>query len=404
MPHAQNFSSGIDSQQLAPPQPSSRGSLRTYIDRNTGRTIRQLTDLPTGAQIPYFRLPMHVPGGYLLIHAGHPSYCFALIHPESGELRPLYGLQDYIKLSTATGDLFYRTYDPASGQPRAIWVVRLPDGTPRKIADLPEVLPGHISDITCDGKTLILFTSINDGPPPPSPATMNVSHLWQYILRPRHGSMWTCNLETQKLTLCLETKGVATFHHDAHYTDPTLFRYALDNWEGDHQRVFSMRVDGSDNRPLPPQKVGELVTHEWWWPGGKHMGFTFQNRVNDATAYHKPWCEYADAPTQLGVCDLSGKITYLSDPINHYHTHLYTSLDGKYALGEGTDGHSFAYAAPFSFSNTKVDFVPLATIDQAYVPFRGQQVHTQMSADNRWLLFNNLVGSHLQVFAVEVDI
>ena len=404
MPHAQHLSypGSHTSADLSPPRASARGSLRTFADRNTGRTIRQLTDLPTGGFVGYFRHPRHVPGGFILIETGHPAYSFALLHPDSGDLRPLHGIHHYLKLSTATGILYFLTYDRTTGQPKSVNSIQLPDGKATLVADLPEKLPGRINDITCDGRHLILSLGINDAPSP-LPTSLNVSDFWQYILRPRHGAMWTHDLHTNKTTLVLETTGVTPFHQDTHYTDPTLFRYALDNWEGDHQRVFSMRVDGSDIRPLPPQKRGELVTHEWWWPGGKLMGFTFQDRRNDPSAYLKPWCEYAECPTQLGVCDLNGKITYLSDPVNHYHTHLYTSQDGNYLVGEGTDGHSFAYAAKFSFNSTKIDYIPLATIDTPYVPFRGQQVHTELSADNRWLLFNNLVGSHHQVFAVEVD-
>lgn len=391
--------------ELPIPRASARGSIRTFTDKNTGRTIRQLTDLPNGGFIGYFRHPRHVPGGYLLIHAGHPSYSLALLHPDSGELRPIYGVHHYLKMRTSDGTLFYLTYDKATRQPVAVWSIQLPDGTPKLVAELPANLPGGISDITCDGRYLILSISVSEATSPiPIPTTMNLEHFWQYILRPRHGFMWTHDLHTGKTTLVLETKGVSPFHQDSHYSDPTLFRYAIDNWEGDYQRVYSMRVDGSDIRPLPPQKRGELVTHEWWWPGGKFMGFTYQDRKNDPSAYLKPWCEYAEARTQLGVCDLSGKITYLSDPVNHYHTHLYTSQDGNFLVGEGTDGHSFAYAARFSFSSTKIDYIPLATVDTPYIPFRGQQVHTEMSADNRWLMFNNLVGNQYQVFAVEVDI
>ena len=37
--------------------------MKTWIDENTGRRIRQLTDFPEGASLPYFRCPRHLPDG-----------------------------------------------------------------------------------------------------------------------------------------------------------------------------------------------------------------------------------------------------------------------------------------------------------------------------------------------------
>ena len=78
------------------------------------------------------------------------------------------------------------------------------------------------------------------------------------------------------------------------------------------------------------------------------------------------------------------------------------SPDGTWVCGEGTDGHSFAYAAPFSMSNTKVDFKPYATIHTPYIPSAAQGVETGFSADNKWLVYNDTIDGKLQVCAVEV--
>ena len=50
--------------------------------------------------------------------------------------------------------------------------------------------------------------------------------------------------------------------------------------------------------------------------------------------------------------------------------------------------------------------IPLATIHTAYVPFRGQGVDCNFSADGRWLIYADKLdpeGPH-QLFAVEVDL
>jgi len=148
----------------------------------------------------------------------------------------------------------------------------------------------------------------------------------------------------------------------------------------------------------------EMITHEFWWPGGRHIGYTYQDRRGDPTLYERPWCEYAPVATRLGIADLDGREVYLSDPLNCYHSHLFVSPQGDWVCGEGTDGHSFAYAAPFSWKSAAVDLVPMATIHTPYVPFRGQGVETGFSADSRWLIFNDTVEGRRQVCAVKADV
>lgn len=95
---------------------------------------------------------------------------------------------------------------------------------------------------------------------------------------------------------------------------------------------------------------------------------------------------------------------YLSDPLNHYHSHLFISRDAKWVIGDGTDDHSFVYIAPFSFDSTKVDFVPLATVHTPYVPFAGQGVDACITPDSRWMLYNDTVDGKKQVCAVAFDL
>ena len=141
------------------------------------------------------------------------------------------------------------------------------------------------------------------------------------------------------------------------------------------------------------------MTHEFWWPTDGLIGYTFQDRRTDPTIHAKPWAEYSPIPTQLGLAGRDGNEVYLSDPLNCYHTHLYASRDGRWVSGEGTDNHCSVYAAPFSRSSRKVDLKPLATIHTPYIPFRGQQVDCDFSADSKWLLYGNTVAGGHQVLA-----
>jgi hypothetical protein len=216
--------------------------------------------------------------------------------------------------------------------------------------------------------------------------------------------MWAYRLDTGARTLLDETEGLLNTHHDASPTDPGLLRYALDMFEGLGQRMWTMRTDGSARTPIRLQSKFEVITHEFWWPDGSRIAYTYQDRRGDPTFFDLPWCEYAATPTRLGLAGLDGRELYLSDPLNHYHTHLFVSADGRWLCGEGTDGHSFVYAAPFSTASTRIDLAPLATVHTPYVPFRGQHVEAGFSHDNQWLLFNDLIQGHFQICAVRMDV
>jgi hypothetical protein len=80
----------------------------------------------------------------------------------------------------------------------------------------------------------------------------------------------------------------------------------------------------------------------FWWPDGRLIGYTYQDRRGDTTIRELPWGEYSPCPTHLGIAGLDGAECYLSDPLNCYHSHLFVSPDGQWVCGEGTDGFSFA--------------------------------------------------------------
>jgi hypothetical protein len=150
-----------------------------------------------------------------------------------------------------------------------------------------------------------------------------------------------------------------------------------------------------------------MVTHEFWWADPRFIGYTYQDRRKDPTLKTHHWAEYTTCPTRLGIADLSGREIYLSDPLNSYHSHLYRSPDGRLVSGEGTDGNSFICAAEFSWQSTRLAMQPLATIHTKYVPFRGQGVDCNFSANGKWLIYaDKLDGDDkpYQLYAVKVEL
>jgi len=393
---------------------------RSWIDENTGRRVWQLTDEPNGAAIGYFRHTRHLPDGRMLIHARGQwgagpgrmgSLC--ILDPESGELQPLPLRGRYLRVRIEDGRVWYLQRPPGLEMPtdrklwrmgpRDLYTMQLPDGEPQLVAHLPEEIARHVSDITCDGSTLILEERYGERVESPV-GSSDIEKMWAHFNRPRNGAVFAYDIATGTRRTLVETQNVSTFHVDTSPADPTLVRFAHDMLECTGQRMFTVRTDGSDLHPIRVQEMGEMITHEFWWGDPNFIGYTYQDRRGDTTIHDIPWCEYAPVTTHLGISNLKGEEVYLSDPLNSYHSHIYVSRNGDLVSGEGTDGNSFVFAAPFSWDNNKVDFQALATVHTQYHPMSGQGVDADFSADGKWLLYNDTIDGKIQVCRVRVDL
>ncbi|OGV74747.1 MAG: hypothetical protein A2340_08700 [Lentisphaerae bacterium RIFOXYB12_FULL_60_10] len=392
-------------------------TVRTFKDENTGREIRQLTQFEHGASLGYFRMFRQLPDGRILAGAQHDTGYLIAIEPGSGTIELLPYRFGIMKLRERDGHAWFLKTSRPPGEPRKtsirkstgreLWQVELPSGQPEKVCDIPDDLPGAIEDITIDGLHLVSCLNEQDLTQTPIPTTKDVDSINRYFARPRHGSIWTFNRETGAIRKIHETDGMCPSHLDTSPRDPTLFRFCHDMPDAQGQRVWTMHMDGTGKTAIRPQAFGEMVTHEFWWSDPDFIGYTYQDRRNDPTLKTHHWAEYSLAKTRFGLSDLSGREIYLSDPLNSYHSHIYRSQDGRLISGEGTDGNSFVGAALFSLTNPRLDMVPLATIHTPYVPFRGQGVDCNFSADGRWLIYadkHDGPDKPHQLFAVRVDL
>ncbi|NQU11246.1 hypothetical protein HQ590_10675 [bacterium] len=228
-----------------------------------------------------------------------------------------------------------------------------------------------------------------------------------YLSRPRRGAIWVCRLDSGAFWKIHETDGLCPSHLDTSPVDPTLLRFCHDMPDAQGQRIWTIRIDGTGLLPIRRQAFGEMVTHEFWWADPRFIGYTYQDRRQDPTLRTHHWAEYSTAVTRFGIANLAGQEVYLSDPLNSYHSHLYRSPDGRFVSGEGTDGNSLICAAAFSWETTRLKMTPLATIHTTYVPFRGQGVDCNFSADGGWLVYADQRdgdGNPHQLFAVKVDL
>jgi hypothetical protein len=366
----------------------------TSQDPETGRTVRQLTDHPKGVIMGYFRVPKHVPGGWLIVRLS------LAIHPESGRVRELpLNRFHLLHLNEQTGQGWL--YDPAQ---REIWSVDFPFGLPRKVGTLPGDWPQnrHPVAVTCEGGQVIAAENVSEAID--IPRERDPVSLWRYFNRKRSGSLWAWDLHTEQLTRLAHFDTLAIGHILPSPTHPEWIAFSADSYEAVGQRIWAVQTDGSHFHAVRPQERGEWISHEFWMPDGLTLGYKYQDRRQDPELMDVPWAEYAKVPTHFGLAAVEGSEIFLSAPLNHYHSHVMSSPDSSHLLGEGTDGHPYIYAARLDRTSPRVDFIPQARLHTPYVPTAGMYVNGYFSNDNRWILYSDRIGSSFQIYAVEVAV
>lgn len=382
------------------------------VDENTGREVRQLTSLPQGALVPYFRRTRTLPDGRIValyVPEGLPfvplNFHVVIVDPESGDLEfPKERVGSYLRI-LSDGRAAFSTGDPD----REIWAMSLPDGVPELLGRIDEEMPadtefpGYLHDVTCDGRTVVAVATHIAAPVSAFPDDLNhPGGFWYYIYRPRSGDLYTYDLKDNTSTLCAHFDRHSFQHVDPSPTDPTLIKFAKDDLCVFDQRAWTVRADGSDLRKIKVQKKGEWVHHEFWLPDGQHIGYKYVDRRNDPTVHELPWGELAPRPLQLGIADVSGKEVYLSDPLCCFQSHLNISPNCDMVSGEGTLDHDFVYAAQFSWSDYKIDLQPVVTTHTPYSLGLAQTVDAAFTPDSKWIIYNDTVDGKFQVFAVRL--
>lgn len=373
--------------------------MKSWIDENTGRRIRQLTEYAEYARVPYFRCPRHFPDGRVLVRGQHATGLFAALDIATGDLQYIADERgSMIRWRETDGCAWY--YDRET---REMLERRLPDGTSTVIGRLDPAVAGDVHDITCDGRTLI--GAACEGEQLEIDAIFGTDYraFWRYLYRQRSAVVWAYDLVDNRYTEILTMPDYCPTHIDTSPVDPSLLKYARDGVALYDQRAFAMRIDGTEDHKIRPQQPGEWVHHEFWWPGAQLIGYKYLDRRNDPTGHTQPWGEYAPVPLHLGIADLTGREVYLSDPLDHYQSHLNVSPDARFITGEGTHNHSFVSAAPFDMASTQVAFQALATIHTPYTPSSAQGVECGVTPDARWVVYNDTVDGHMQVCAVALD-
>lgn len=165
---------------------------------------------------------------------------------------------------------------------KAYYLVAIPDGTLRKVADAPgDITFATAPDLTSDGRFMVgVHIEMTDK----ELAQIDRSDRYWVI------KLWKMHLKNRLFTVDLQSGQVREFywlnswvdHLQCSPVDPTLFTYVD---QGVMQRtgnsVHVMRTDGSDR-----QRVAEGGAHHFWSPDGD---FIFHN---DEWSHPAPWSHW----------------------------------------------------------------------------------------------------------------
>ncbi|MAE60843.1 MAG: hypothetical protein CMJ49_05730 [Planctomycetaceae bacterium] len=373
---------------------------RTWRDENTGREVHQLTRTGDTQRpfLPYFMTWKHLSDGRLLI--GNPTQN-RILDFFSGEITSLPGIGRAFQIAP-DGSRIY-CWDDTS---RRVIALSIPDLHAEPFGQtLDPQFPATANlRITADGRYLIAEI-IHEHPK--SKAGFygsDAAAVWQVLNRPRRGELWTCDLSTGQSNRLIHLEDHGIIYTDPSPTDPDLIKFCHDQWEGHCQRIWTIPTNGGEPRPVRPQSRGEIVTHDIWWPDGRYIAYSYQDRRGDPTIQQNPWAEYAAADMRFGLAHPHGPEAYLSDPLGHWHSHINVSRDGSRICGEGTHDYPFLCAADFSIDRTRIDFIPQASIHTPYASVAGHGLQADFTADGRWLLYHDTVDNEHHICAVRVEL
>src|SRR5690242_9151677 len=141
---------------MTPPKPATPHppppALRTRTDKATRPAGRPPPNPPRGAPLGYLRPPRHPPPPRRPMNAQVDRH-FALLDPESGEFQTLPDVAGkFLQLRKSDGRMW-----TCNHQTREIMAYDLPSARQTLVGRVPAEVLGHVSDISFDGRTVILL-------------------------------------------------------------------------------------------------------------------------------------------------------------------------------------------------------------------------------------------------------
>ncbi len=375
---------------------------RDWIEPLTGHRVVRLSNEPGSASLYFHQNPYTAKGDLMVISTpgGLATVALPPNGAQPGAITPLVsGRVSHLVVGPKTRQAYYI-------QNGAVFGVDLDTRVVRTIRAELRLRSGSGFGINADETSLAGSYVEGDAPPTPPASTPRPSAAANPLATPppRASSLearWAARLPMAVYTLHVKTGELRVVYRSNDWlnhvqmspTDPTLIMYCHEGPWHKVDRIWTIRVDGSDRRLMHTRTMDmEIAGHEFFSHDGTTIWYDLQTPKSQVF-----WLAGAEISR--------GKTTRYPVQREHWSVHFNQSHDGTLFAGDGGGPHSVA--APgngqwiylFRPANGRLDverLVDLSKHDYQLEP------NVTFTPDNKWIVFRSNMHGASHVYAVEV--
>jgi len=371
--------------------PSAEAPPREWVEPSTGHRVIRLSDSPGSASL-YFHQNQYTAAGDKMIFSTREG--LSTINLETRRIEPIVkGRVGKVIVGRKSRQVFYMIDD-------TVYATDLDSRVTRPIAKRPELRRASGFAVNAD-ETLLAGSYVEgdtgqpQAPPPAEPNLIPASQ--ESSLEAR----WLARRPMRLFTVNIKSGEVRTFHPSTDWlnhvqfspNDPTLLMFCHEGPWHKVDRIWTIRIDGSDLRKVHTRTMEmEIAGHEFFSQDGKVIWYDLQTPKSQVF-----WLAGYDVVT--------GKLIKFKIEREHWSVHYNVSPDGKLFAGDGGGPRSVAapgngqwiYLYTPNHGALKVEkLVDLSKHDYRLEP------NASFTPDGKWIVFRSNMHGASHVYAVEV--
>ncbi len=238
--------------------------------------------------------------------------------------------------------------------------------------------------ITCDGQYCVYGENKNPG------------------FSPDHSTgpyaLFRLDLQSKEIKQISPDFGFKIGHVQASPDDPGKISYCwqhvyVENAPGivgnTPERIWWNNIEGTDGGPVGIQEFGLHRTHEFWFPDGKHIGYSARYHFgpNKGKQY-------------IGVITPDGRKNFMMPaPVSSSHNQMFS--DNRHWVSDLYDGDNLAL---FTIDGEKISKTDVLFRHQSSMEGQLSHPHPHFSPDGKYILFSTDRSGAPQVYSVTVNI
>lgn len=238
--------------------------------------------------------------------------------------------------------------------------------------------------VTCDRKYVVFAANKNPG--------FSANHSTGPF------ALFRLDLQTNETMQISPDQGFMISHVLTNPVDPKMVSYC---WQHVYRedgsgivgntpnRIWWNNVEGTNGGPLGIQEFGLHRTHEFWFPNGKHMGYS---------------ARYHFGPNEgkqfIGIISADGKDNYMmAANVSAAHSQVYS--DGKHWVSDQYDG---PYLVMFTIDGRQITKKEILFRHDSSWEKQSSHPHPHFSPNGKYVLFTSDKSGKSQVYTVKVNI